>query len=223
MSRHTLQRRPRGAALITAIILMGVLAMMVAALMLYVSKQRLRSVAATRALIRASCAEAGLQYARAYFGPRNAVWNNYLQRPATYNVNNPHPFNPIGSDAGTNTWPAQPLTDAGAGYIKAYAANGTVGAAMFADLDGDGWDDVYIYIRDNDDETKPAAPNWEQDSDQNVIIGSMCISKTMVPIRDGVLDRDPLLVEAILSYNSPNNAYNAQAGYGSSGTGNMNN
>lgn len=200
MSTRIFKRR-RGAALMTAMIMMVVLAMMIAMLMLYVSKQRERGIVSTRILTRAACAEAGLQYARGFFGRNAGQWNQYLARPSVYDSTHPHPFNPVYSDAG-NLFPADTVSDAGQIYIGGYSSGGVNGSASLVDLDGDGSPDVYIYVRDNDDEILPAAQNWERDNDQNVIIGSMCVSKTMVPRRDGILDRDPLIVESILSNNN---------------------
>jgi type II secretory pathway pseudopilin PulG len=216
-----LHRRHRGAALITAMIMMTVMGMMIAMLMIYVSRQRDRGIAATKTLTRGNCAEAGLQYARGFFG-RNAVnWNTYLTRPSTYDSTHPHPFNPVLNDAG-NLYPADALTDAGQAYIINYTGGGVTGATSFVDLDGDNQPDVYIYVRDNDDEILPATPNWERDNDQNIIVGAMCVSKTMVPRRDGVLDRDPLIVESILSNNTNGTGYGGQSNCGTSGTGNCN-
>ncbi len=203
-------------------VLMMVLAMMIAMLMLYVSKQRDRATATTRVMQRATCAEAGLQYARGFFGRNTTNWDRYLARPTTYDSTHPHPFNPVYSDAG-NTFPADVLTDAGVAYVSQYTATSVSGANSFVDLDGDKYPDVYIYMRDNDDEIVPAAANWERDNDQNVIIGAMCISSTMVPRREGGLDQDPLMVESILSNNTTSAGYAGQSGGGNSGTGNLNN
>ncbi|MFZ5443883.1 MAG: hypothetical protein ACOZQL_28015 [Myxococcota bacterium] len=195
-------RNRRGAALITALLMMGLLAAIVAALMLYVSQQRQRSVSTARAMVRESCASSGLQLARAYFARNFASWNTFLSTPAKYN--------PV--KTAWNTAPADPLNTTLQGSNP----------ELFTDLDGDGALDVYIYVRDNADEGLPAPENWAHDNDQNVIIGAACISKTLVPQKGGRPDPDQLVMEAVLSFNLPNNGYTSQSLNGTSGTGNLN-
>lgn len=191
----------RGAAMITVLILMGLLAVIVAGLMTYVYQQRLRTIAAARSLKRESCAENGMQYARAFFAANFANWNSYLSNPTNYNSQAP-----AGVDGGV------------------YEVTTGIPGSLLYDLDGDGLSDVYIFIRDNPDELKPAIPNPAQDNDQNVFIGAVCISSTMSPRRpDGKVSPNLLKVEGLLSYNLPNNGYSSQAGGGTSGVGNLNN
>ncbi len=184
-------RRERGAALLTAIFVAAFLAMLVAGLLNYVHNQRVRGIQSSRAIKRVSCAEAGLQYARSYFAKNFASWNTYLRDPSHYN--------PI--QTGTfNTTPANPMDP---------VLQGTSGhPELFTDLDGDSFPDVYIYIRDNDDEALPASPNWAKDNDQTVIVGAVCISSTLAPLRqDGKVDTARLTLESILSFNLTHNQY----------------
>lgn len=195
--------RPRGAALLTALLMVALLTAIVGALMLYVHQQRLRSIAAARAMVRDSCAASGLQHARAYFARLQPKWNDFLAEPKVYN--------PV--KASWNTTPADP---------KSKALRGT-NPKLFVDLDGDGAQDVYLYIRDNPDEGLPANENWERDNDQIVIVGAVCISETMVPRRqDGKVDPMLVVVEGLLSYNLTDTSYTSQSLSGTAGTGNLN-
>jgi hypothetical protein len=201
----------RGAALVTAVLMMGLLAAVVAALLVYVQHQRNRSIAAARAMVRESCAASGMQYARAYFARHQLQWGSYLAKPAGFSSSVPHPYNPVPSS--WNTHPAVPLSPA---LKEAHPE-------LFADLDGDGTSDVYIYVRDNADEGLPADEDWGRDNDQIVIVGAVCISPTMVPRRqDGSIDPLLVTVEGVLSYNITDSGYRSQALMGTSGTGNLN-
>ena len=158
--------KKRGAALITVLLMMGVLAAIVSALLLYVHEERARSVASTRSMVRNSCASSGMQFARAFFARNFASWNTFLAQPAIYN--------PV-----KLTWNAASYVDT---TLPTFLGTfRTTNPQLFTDLDGDGKDDVFIYIRDNADEGLPAAENWTRDNDQNVIVGAICISSTMVP------------------------------------------
>ena len=93
---------------------------------------------------------------------------------------------------------------------------------LFYDLDGDGAPDVYIYIRDNQDEPYGVADNYQRDNDQNVIVGAVCISSTMVPrLENGALSTAQLHAESLLSYDLPGKTYTGQAG-GATANGNIN-
>ena len=207
--------RRRGAAMMTAILVVGLLTTIVVALLLYVHQQRLRNIATARASVRDSCAASGMQYARAYFGRNQDKWNTYLAKPAGYSKTAPHPYNPVASS--WNPFPANPSEPDARGKLQ------TAHPELFADLDGDGQSDVYIYIRDNDDEGLPAAQDWGRDNDQIVIVGAVCTSSTMLPRRqDGTVDPELVVVEGLLSYNITGSPYNSQAFGGSAGSGNLN-
>jgi hypothetical protein len=214
----------RGSALLTVLILMAILTAMVASLLLYANHQRLRAVSAARAQNRQSCAEAGLQFARAYFGRNNycagtgtacSNWETYLKTPSVYN--------PVPATWSTPSGAVQTDTAAALQLAIKTSAFQSAHPELFTDLDNDGKNDVYIYVRDNDDELKPAVSNPLRDNDQNVIVGAICISTTLVPRReDGNPDPDSLVLEAMLSFNSPGTLYYAQAAAGASGDGNTN-
>ena len=196
--------------MITVMVLMSALAIIVAGLMTYVFQQRERSIASARSMTRNNCAGSGMQFARAYFARNFPSWNTYLAAPSTYN--------PVPS-----TWNAAPSDPTSPTFLTTFQNLDAAHQALFTDLDGDGVADVYIYIRDNADEGLPAAENWARDNDQMVIVGAVCVSKTMVPRQSGgALDPNLIVVEGLLSYNLPNNGYGAQSGGGTAGTGNLN-
>ncbi|MFB1483252.1 hypothetical protein [Corallococcus sp. RDP092CA] len=200
-------RATRGATLLLVVLLVTVLLGLVAGVMAYASSERTRAVTFSRTGQRQGCAESGLQLARGYFGRNYSQWNAFLSAPSIYD--------PIASP--TNPSPAEPRTAAGRAAIK------TANPALFADLDGDGKDDVYLYIRDNEDEFKPLAPAWDRDNDQQVVVGAICISETLIPRRGAgnQLDPNALAVEGILQYNGGGHAYTAQSA-GGTGSGNLN-
>lgn len=195
-------RKARGSALLTTVIFTMLILAAALALLTYSSQSRRRAINVSRSIDRQACTGAGLQLARAYFGRTFSQWNTYLDAPSSYN--------PVASS--WNTAPADP----------ANATLRTNRPELFSDLDGDGASDVYIYVRDNEDERLPAAVNWRRDNDQVVIVGAVCISRTLVPKRGDVPDTDALSTEALLSYNMPGNGYRSQGYGGASGTGNLN-
>lgn len=196
-------RTPRGSALLTVVLLSSVLLLVALGALNYASSVRRRAINNARSLPRDACAESGLQLARSYFGANFNNWDTYLANPTVYN--------PIPSSA--NATPADPTS-------ATLQANHP---ELFADLDGDGNYDVYIYCRDNPDERPPAIPNPARDNDQVLITGAVCISSTMVPRLDnGAPNTDRLTVEGLLSYDSPGQTYRSQAGAGTTGSGNMN-
>lgn len=202
-------RRQRGSALLVAMIISLVLLLLVAGLFVYAGAEHRRASAQARELARNGCAEAGLQLARGYFSSNVKAWNTYLEDPQHY-------------DPVSAKWMANGYGIAGTGFLgpgctmpcKAMDLTNTAVVAtmettppynqLFFDLDGDGQKDVYIYIRDNEDEQPPAANDWTRDNDLNVIVGAVCISNTLVPrLQNGQVDTSKLTVESLLSYNSP--------------------
>jgi len=193
------RRHERGSALLTAAALTIVLLVVVAGVIYYATQSRLRAITVSRGVARVSCAESGLQLARAYYGRNYFLWNTtFLPNDNIYYALNAA---------------RDPLTRAP--LLGAHPE-------LFADLDGDGQPDVYIYIRDNADELQPVANEPKRDNDLNVIVGAMCISPKLTPRReDGQLSPTPMLAEALLSYN-PGGNYGAQGYHGASGSGNLN-
>ena len=201
--------KQRGSALLTAAALTAVLLFVVAGLMYYASRSRSRAVAISRGNSRVACGESGLQLARAYYGRNYPLWNStFLPNPAIYNA--------TVSTART-------------------AAFQNANPQLFADLDGDGQPDVYLFIHDNVDEFLPNLNNPNRDNDLNVIVGAACVSSTLLPRADiasvavAALDggytytytSSAIISEGLLSYN-PAGAYGSQGYQGASGSGNLN-
>ncbi len=197
--RHTASRHARGSTLLVVIILVTVLLGLVATIMLYAGKERIRAVATGRGGQRQSCAESGLQLARSYFGRNFKQWDTFLSAPSQYD--------PVRSSY--NTTPANPKNP----------ALQTARPELFADVDGDGAADVYLYIRDNADERFPLTmQEWNRDNDQNVVVGAVCISSTLTPRNpDGTPVATMLAQEGLLKYSGMNDEY--ESALGGNGTG----
>jgi hypothetical protein len=203
----------RGSALLTTVVFVLIIMMVTSAILFYAGYSHRRATYVSRGATELSCAEAGLQIARAYFADpvQQPQWNTYLGNPANYN---PLP----------NTWNANPSITSDGGYWAAIAAH----PELFYDLDGDGKEDVYIYIRDNADETTGGADggqNWLVDVDTTVYVGAVCVSQTLAPRRlsDGQSMglAAPLLAEATLALGKSKCQYGSQHG-GCLGNGNQN-
>ncbi len=194
-----MKTRSRGSALLNALLLTGILLLIVLLVLSFAAANRRRAIRHARALDRESCAFTGLNYARTYFANNFGNWNTYLAAPAQYN-----PIPPGTADPSSST-------------LKAARPE------LFLDLDADTRPDVYVFVRDNQDELPPATQNFALDNDQNVIVGALCISTTLQPRReDGTIDTDSQMVESLLSFNQTGSTYRSQAGAGASGTGNLN-
>jgi hypothetical protein len=191
MTRIKKSRLERGSALMTSVLLISVMLVVTAGVLFFAGQERRRAIQLSRAIPRNYCVETGMQMARTYFGANQATWNTYLSAPTQYN--------PVAST--TNTTPADPST----------TALQTARPELFADLDGDGLHDVYIYIRDNQDDFtqfKEATRDDSRDNDLQVIVGAVCISSTLVPKReDGKPSPVPQTSEGILQYTPPGADY----------------
>lgn len=110
-----------------------------------------------------TCAEAGLQYARRFFGTSyesSGGWNTYLASPS-YRFDPDH-FTSDASDSSTK--PAD-----------------TKGSML-----GSNSADFWVSIRDDDDE-RPlgASPDWARDNNETIIIRSECINPSYAITRGG--------------------------------------
>ncbi len=191
----------RGSALLTSIIFVAIIMVVTSALLFYSSYAQRRAIQVSRAEYESSCAESGLQIARSYFADptHSRLWNSYLGNPAVYN-----PF----YSAAFNTTPSL-----GNGATLNWATLKGTNPDLFYDLDGDGKEDVYIYIRDNADES--TTQNYAVDIDQNVYVGGVCISSTLTPRKtDGTTfyDTKPMVAEGLLSMRNGGCQYTAQHG-----------
>jgi len=178
-----------GSSLLATMVMLAVILGVVAGLLSYAFAQRRSAIRAARATDRLTCAESGLHLARTYFARNFPQWNTFLSQPNIYN--------PIQMA----TWNNPTSVPPGPADISATSPLRTSNPELFLDVDGDSIPDVFIYIRDNQDEYPPATDNPLRDNDQNVIVGAVCISNTMVPRNDTNAPPSPLHVESLLSYN----------------------
>lgn len=181
-------KRTRGSSLLATMVMMAVILGMVVSLLTYAFAQRRAAINYARANDRMTCAQSGLQLARTYFARNFIRWNQFLSQPNVYN--------PIQMA----TWNNPSSTPPGPADISPSSALRTSNPELFIDVDGDNQPDVFIYIRDNQDEFPPATDNPLRDNDQNVIVGAICISTTMTP-QATTPPSPPIHVESLLSYN----------------------
>jgi hypothetical protein len=194
------------------------LLLMVMGLLEYTGNVQRRLVGSMRSVKRLDCAQTGYEMARVFFGRNFNSWATYLADPYLYNPINAACMTSYNGPSGKG--PATPVL-----------ANGNFNTTLltqvpflFADIDNDGKPDVYIYIRDNPDESPPAVATPWADNDQNVYVGGVCISQTLRPHRaDGTLDPNLEYVEGLLQYNVAAGNYHSQKGCGSTNSGNCNN
>ena len=206
MNRQTPQR---GSTLLTAMVMVTVVLGMLAGILSYAMAQRQFAANYARNTDMMTCAESGLQLARTYYARNFINWNNYLSQPNIYNPIQMATFNNPSS------------TPPGPADISLTSPLRLSNPELFIDVDGDNQPDVFIYIRDNQDELPPAADNPLRDNDQNVIVGAICISTTMGPHAGQGRTTDPLQLEGILSYNFA--GPQCTQAYCGNGAGNMNN
>ncbi len=165
-------RPDRGSALVIAMALVLVLAVAAVALIRLTGADQTRAGVMGRTQRGVLCAEAGLQYARRFFGAAYETsngWNSYLNgTTAGYRF-----------DPGASPPDAHPdLTNLGS--IPKQALGYSNGSTLDpgADLDGDGNPDFWVSIRDDDDE-RPlgiAANDPTRDNNERIIIRSECIN-----------------------------------------------
>jgi type II secretory pathway pseudopilin PulG len=192
----------RGSSLISVMVMVTVILVLLASMLAYAVSQRAAAIRYSRAANQLTCAESGIQLARTYFARNFVNWNTYLSQPNIYN-----PIQTSWNNPPANFGPGSPLR----------ASN----PELFIDVDGDNLPDVYIYIRDNQDEFPPAVDNPLRDNDQNVIVGAICISTTMAPsVAPGQTTPPPMQVESILSFNV--GGPQCTQAYCGNGAGNMN-
>ncbi len=195
-------KSPRGSSLISVMVMVAVILVLLASMLAYAVSQRAAAIRYSRAANQLTCAESGIQLARTYFARNFLNWNAYLSQPSIYN-----PIQASWNNPPANFGPGSPLR----------ASN----PELFIDVDGDNFPDVYIYIRDNQDEFPPAPDNPLRDNDQNVIVGAICISTTMAPsVAPGQTTPPPMQIESILSFNV--GGPQCTQAYCGNGAGNMN-
>ena len=198
----------RGSSLLSVMVMVTVILVLLAGLLSYSLSQRAAAIKYVRSANQLTCAESGIQLARTYFARNFLNWNTYLSQPNIYN--------PI-----QTSWNNPSSTPPGPANFAAGSPLRTSHPELFIDVDGDNVPDVYIYIRDNQDEYPPAVDNPLRDNDQNVIVGAICISTTMAPAAPpGGSPPPPMQIESILSYNV--GGPQCTQAYCGNGAGNMN-
>lgn len=184
----------RGMAMLGALMVMLLLTIMVMATLTLTAADKRQAIRHVRTESREQCAFAGLNYARTYFAGQLPQWNTYFSNPNHYN---PLSLPPITTPPWLGGQVAADIVN-----LPTLSAIRAARPELFLDLDSDGASDVYVFIRDNDDEFAPAQPNYQQDNDQNALIGAVCISNTMQPRKeDDKIDTNYLLMESLLSVN----------------------
>lgn len=141
-----------------------------------------------------TCAEAGLQYGRSFYGSTYETsngWNNYLAQGSGYR------YDPANGDARPDlaTVPKQTL-----GY-----SNGTT-LDPGANIGGTGQASFWVTIRDDDDERPVGLPdNPSRDNNEVVIIRSECINPSFAETAGGVPKN--VVLEAVLAHVQGSSGY----------------
>jgi len=215
----------RGSVLLVVIGLIFIIAVTGVAMISITGADSAASGKASKQESAMACAEAGLQYGRAFFASKflsTNSWNDYLSgaRPGRYD--------PVYLGDGPAVGPTK------IGNLAAIGGpcplelqgdsdcNGALDPGM--DLDGDGKPDFLVTIRDNDDERSVGvADNRTRDNDQIVILRAECTNPRWATTINGV--SQTAVIESTLHYIAAgNNSNNVATGnYGTSvGMGNVN-
>jgi hypothetical protein len=189
MRASTSRRSERGSVLVIALVLVAVLLVAGIAIIRIAGNDRTDAAkmgGRERAQI---CAEAGLQYARRFFGQNyegSHQWNDYLDLTTAGYRYDPEHFPSDVPDLAHR--PAQ--------------TRGKSDGATFdpgADLDGDGRPDFWVSIRDDDDEAPlGAADSRTRDNNETVILRSECTNEAWSYEEGG--QRRHAIVEALLTH-----------------------
>lgn len=193
----------RGSTLIFAMAIVLLLAVAGIALVNYAGGDRVDAAklgAKDRGL---ACADAGLQYARRFFGARYTTsnnWNSYLIAPTTAVPG-------FRYDAAMND-PRPDLTS-----VPAQTRGMSNGTSFDpgADVDGDGAADFWVSVHDDDDE-RPlgAAHDATRDNNETIIIRSECTNPAFA-VKEGGRTRN-VVVESALSHVQGTSGYGIAAG-----------
>ena len=152
-----------------------------------------------------ACAEAGIQYARRFFGSRYATssnWNDYLVKPTSAVPG--YRFDEGDGDA-------RPDLATVPGDARQVGPASFDGFDHGADLDGDGSPDFWVSIRDDDDERPLAAPHDPaRDNNETIIIRSECTNPRFALQRGGGTVN--VVLESALSHVQGSSGYGIAAG-----------
>lgn len=143
----------RGSALLFALCLIAVLAIAGIAIVKLAGQDRISAASLGVKDRGLSCAEAGLQYARRFFGSTYETthgWNDYLADGSGYR------YDPQAGDTHPTSY-------------------GSLPAATRGDFDRDGQPDFWVSVRDDDDEVPlGAADRRDHDNNEIIILRSEC-------------------------------------------------
>lgn len=194
----------RGSALIFALAIVLLLTVAGVALISLTGNDRIDAAKLAKKDRGLACAEAGLQYARRFFGSRYATsnnWNDYLVAP-------------------TSAAPGFRY-DAAAGDWRPNLANvppetrGKSNGSDFdpgTDLDNDGQPDFWVSVHDNDDE-RPlgiATNDPARDNDELIIIRSECTNPAWTVTSGGTARN--VVLESALSHVQGSSGYGIASG-----------
>jgi hypothetical protein len=148
-----------------------------------------------------ACAEAGLQYARRFFGSRYETsngWNDYLADGSGYR------FDP------SNTTDQYPPDFSALPWQVRGSSAGTSTLDPGADLDGDGQPDFWVSIRDDDDERPLGIANDSRhDNNETVIIRSECTNSKFAVTEGG--QPVNVVLESVLTHVQGSSGYGTSA------------
>jgi hypothetical protein len=192
-------RTARGSALVFALCIMLLLALLGSLLIRIAGADRMDAGVTARRDRALLCAEAGLQYARRFFGSRYETtdgWNTYLATPALG-----YRFIP-----GTDSSAADAVKP-----LETRGASDGVTLDPGADLDGDGQPDFWVSIRDDDDERPVgiASDDPRRDNNETVIVRSECTHTSWTETVGG--QAAPVVLEAVLTHVQGSSGYGTAA------------
>jgi hypothetical protein len=166
----------RGSALIFALAMVLVLSIAGIAIIRIAGTDRGDALAMGRRDRGLACAEAGLQYARRFFGSgyeTSSGWNDYLSKTVAG-----YRFDPANADLRPTDLATVPL--------QARGASDGVHLDTGTDLDGNGAPDFWVSIRDDDDE-RPfgLADNPARDNNERIVVRSECTNPAYASSQGG--------------------------------------
>ncbi|HYG69037.1 MAG TPA: hypothetical protein VD838_15315 [Anaeromyxobacteraceae bacterium] len=152
-----------------------------------------------------ACAEAGIQYARRFFGSTYAQsnnWNDYLVTPTSAVPGYRYDENATPPDAYPNLADVPKQT-------RGMSNETTFDAG--ADIDGDGNADFWVSVRDDDDERPLGAPHDPaRDNNETIVIRSECTNEAYAIIEGG--EPRHVVLETALSHVQGSSGYGIAAG-----------
>ena len=187
--RRSRLRRASGSALVFALCLVVVLAIAGIAIVKLAGQDRISAAQLGVKDRGLACAEAGLQYARRFFGKNyenSNGWNDYLADGSGYRYDPAHT---------TDTHPT---------------SYGSVPAATKGSFDSGSEADFWVSIRDDDDEAPlGVTANPQRDNNEMIILRSECINPAYQIVEGG--QRKNVVLESTLVH------IQGSSGYGTSG------